>query len=150
MNPRLLMLLAAGTFSLFVYLAGRDRRGLLTRESNLRSLQSEIGNWLPRLPFMEFVRLQVEGSTDYLDLTADRSRVRVQFPQRSLAQRRRGEVFREICTALGHDVREAALGDALDCELGNEPERVTRLVRALLRGLFDADAATRIIAATPR
>lgn len=120
---RLALVAAAGVASA-AYLALRPKPpATVTRQLGLASLDRHLDNWLPKLPFVPYIRLGV-ADEDLLQITGDGTRVRV------YRLRRDGEP--NLC-----------------CELPADRATLVRALDSLLREDFDVRPSTPLVATVP-
>jgi hypothetical protein len=152
MALRAVLIVAAGVASL-AFLALRTKvPPTITRELDLASLERHVGNWLPKLPFVPFIRIAMQGTGDALNLTGDGTAVQVCLPQTSRRQRDLGPAFRRACTTLGLDVRHTSAGrgePSLCCDVPVDGSSLARVLETLLREVFGAKRASKLVAAIP-
>ncbi len=149
--PRVL-LAAAGAASL-AYAAFRARQpATLTRTCSLESLAGDLAGWLPKLPYLPYIRIELSVSGDFLQITGDGETVDVDLPQVTARQRGLAPTFRQACADAGVEtleVRGSDGGRRLRCALPAEPRMVARVLERLLIALYDAGPATELLAAVP-
>lgn len=151
MNLLRVLIGAAGIASLS-YLALRQKVSpTIDREMALAALPREVANWLPKLPFVPYIRIQVPGSPDYLQITGDDEAVFVHLPRTASAQQQAR--FRRECAARNAEARSTRgiSGETfITCQIPADPEGVTSLLDMLLRELFAVHSESTVIAAVPR
>jgi hypothetical protein len=153
LNPRLLLLGVAGAASLAYLAFGPRRPSTLTRELELATLRHHVENWLPKLPFLQFVRIRAAGSRGFLQISGDGTKVELSIPDVTTPERRLGPQFRQTCARLGLKVRESPGSDnasSLACDLTPEPGAVFQVLDAVLRDVFDVGSESKLIATVPR
>ena len=97
---RLLLLAAAGAASLaFVALRARNP-AVITRELDLGSLDREMANWLPKLPYVRHIRIGT-AAADLLELTGDGDLVRLRLLRGLDHGQDRRYAFLRTCAELG-------------------------------------------------
>lgn len=144
MMLRVALLAAAAGVASFTYLVRRRRPSHLARELAVAELDGQLRTWLPRLAYLGYVRLTVNG-WPLLRLTAEPSRVRMQLLDPDGARR---AAFRRTVDALGWPVVEPD-GHSLLCELPLDADAVGRAVGTVLREVFDLDEHDRLSAEVP-
>ena len=149
---RLLVLGAAGVASL-AYLAFRHKPSpMIRRELHLASLEREVRNWLPKLPFTPFIRIEVPGAHGFLQVSGDNSIVDIAVPQATSHQRAVAHAFRQICSEMGFEARELAAGVGatfLTVRLPAAHQTVARFLETLLKDLYHLDAHSALVASVP-
>ena len=147
---RLLLLAAAGAASLALVALRSKTSTVITRELALASLDREVGNWLPKLPFVRHIRVGTPGS-DLLELTGDGSLVRLRLLRDVERGQDRRYAFLRTCAELGLLAVDAeGPGEAgPGCEVRAESKIVVHALERLLRDVFELNDTSRIVATIP-
>ena len=147
-----ILLGAAGVASIAYAAWRKSTPATVTRELTVCSLPEQLRSWIPKLPFLPFIRLEVAGSDDYLLLTGDGDRIRIDLLQATARQRAQGGDFSRICSRHGQRVRDATAADespALRCSVAAEDPALVTLLEDLLSTLFGAAPDSPLLAAVP-
>ena len=149
MALRLVLLAAAGVASL-AYLALRPKTTPeLSREVDLASLERHLDNWLPKLPFVPFIRIGTPD-TGYLKITGDDTTVRMHLLP--IADPGIERLFRHTCRELALQVHEARVNNRIPdlyCEMRSHTTTVAPALDTLLRDVFDVHDRSRLVAIVP-
>lgn len=147
-----ILLGAAGAASIAYTVWRRRAPATFTRTLTLDSLRGDLKNWLPKLPFMPFIRIEVPGTADWLLIRGDDAWVKIELPQTTPRQRHLGSGFRGICSRLGYPVQEVPDDDggwSLRCTVPAENMAAAGVLEEVLRGLFGVGPASTLLAAVP-
>ena len=119
-----LLLGLAGAASV-AYLAWRSREsGILKQVSSVGSLADDLRIWLPKLPYLPFIRIEVPASRDVLQIAGDGTTVDVDLPQATARQHRLAPAFRQRCADAGFEtveIRERDGSQRIRCALPAAP-----------------------------
>jgi putative hemolysin len=149
------LLLALASIASVAYLKYRSRgdSAILRKDLPLSSLGHQLRNWLPNLDFLQFVRIEVAGTGDSLQIEGDGKSMDVTLPQTTARQRSFRRRFEQTCSRFGFEAQEVRRSDGgrmLMCTVPADQAAVIAMVEALLRELFDVHSESKLIAAVPR
>lgn len=135
------------------YLAWRRRPPPThTRELSLDSLAACLDNWLPKLPYVSFIRIEAAPGSDMVWLSGDGATVLVSTPRTSHDQGSLEEPFRRTCAAHGVPMTSGPGPDGgprLWCQVPADRSAVHPLIESLLCDLYGVDPHSRLTARVP-
>lgn len=117
---RAVLLAAAGAASLAYLVLRRTAPSLLTRELDLASLPRHVGNWLPKLPYLPYIRIGTRDA-DLVEITGDGSTVQIRLLR----------------------------GDTRCLKVAAEPTAVTDALENVLRNVFGIGPGSPLAASVP-
>lgn len=140
------MVLAAGGAALG-YLLWRHRPApTLTRRTSLDTLERDLHNWLPKLPFVPYLRLALNDGSGQLQLTSRGRSVEVMLREPAADRHDLAERFRSACRKL--ELAAYAGPDGPACRLADDPTSAARALTVMLRELHGSalDSSSFVVA----
>jgi hypothetical protein len=149
MALRTALLAAAGAASIAYLALRRKTPPHLTRHLEVAGLDAQVANWLPKLPYLGYIRLCADHQP-LLRISGNHRQVFVQLPATSTGDRDLRSEFRQVAARLGlHVVEPEHPAGEPYWEIPAEHEALSRVLHALLREVFRLDATSRLQAEVP-
>ena len=95
-----------------------------------------------------FLVIELQGTTHFLQFTANAGAIEMDYPLVSKEQRQREDVLRTFCTGAGLRLRQTQGSDGtqfLDCDLPHDIAPAAAIVRRALEELFGATSTTQFL-----
>lgn len=146
---RVALVAAAGAASLAWIAYRRLAPPRITRELDLASLDRHVAYWLPKLPYVPYIRLGIPG-LDWLEMRGDGGEVRIiMLPGPGSQTAEHSHLFRETCADLGLSQAPDVHPSHPACAVSTESAAVTGALDALLRRVFGLGDGARLVATIP-
>ena len=141
--------MAGAALALLVTFVAKANRSSAKNTFRVEQLDSHVASWIDRIDSLQFVRLEVAGTDDFLQLSAAPGAIELDYPQMTSRQRELGPMFRHICNALGLRVRESTGSEGslfLDADVPRSSSSLKQAIEALLVGMFGVVPETKLVA----